>query len=166
MQVGYAYFDNGLSFRSSPGGSDLNPGDVFFLTTPTSQQLTDAFPGYTASVAKQQALAQYGAAVASGLTLNWSVTTTLSGTYAIDQVTQGYVNSEMVCILKYSVFTNKQTTRVWPDASGAYHTFSTDQFSTFAAEIGLYIDQLIAASQAALAGQTPTWPSSTVTINA
>lgn len=58
MGIGRAYFNNGLSFRTSDG-SDLAAGEVFFdnadaLNPPTAAQLSAVFPDYEAALAAAQ----------------------------------------------------------------------------------------------------------------
>lgn len=48
--MGQAYSNNGLSYRTSPGGADLRPGEVYFAEPPTTARLQTAFPSYTAAL--------------------------------------------------------------------------------------------------------------------
>jgi hypothetical protein len=49
----YAYSNNGLSFRLVESDYAAQTGEHIFVSTPTSDQLTSAFPGYAAAVAAQ-----------------------------------------------------------------------------------------------------------------
>lgn len=118
-----------------------------------------------ALTAKQQAQLQYATAVAAGLVVDWSTSTALNATYALDKTTQFNAMSEVVSINTNSAFTNGQQTKNWPDAGGTYHSFTVAQFKAFATQVALYLDNLVTALATASAGQTATWPSATVTIN-
>lgn len=114
--------------------------------------------------AAQAAAAQYAAALAAGLTLSWSTSTTLDGTYDIDPQTQAYISGEITSILMNGTFTNGQPTRVWLDAASAPHTFSIAQFKAFATQVALTVDALLTAQATAAAGGSATWPSASATI--
>jgi hypothetical protein len=123
----------------------------------------DAAPAPTAAEAAQ---ATYAAAIAAGLTATWSTSTTLNGTYALDQTTQFTMTAETVSILTNGTFTNGQTTRNWPNAAGAFQSFTLAQFKALASAIALYLDGLASALAVASAGGAASWPSATVTISA
>lgn len=127
---------------------------------PIQSQL-DAMKTY---VSNQQQAAQYGGVLSAGLVITSTATSILNGTYAVDSAAQFNINSEAVSILTNGNFTNGQTTKPWPDASGALHTFNATQFKTFATAISQYIDALLVTKQTLLAGQSASWPSSSVTI--
>jgi len=48
--MGYAYSNNGLSFRAWYNSSTITTGEVYFDHVPTTAELTAAFSGYTAAV--------------------------------------------------------------------------------------------------------------------
>lgn len=121
----------------------------------------DAAPTLTA-LATAEVL--YTTAISSGLTVTWSTSTALNGTYVLDGATQTNINFEVVSISVNSTFTNGTASRNWPDASGGFHTFNTTQFKAFATAVALYVDQLTAAVQTVQQGGTATWPSASVTI--
>ena len=45
MIVGYAYYDDGYSYRLS-WGDDIKPGEIWFQYQPSSDQLNAMFPNY------------------------------------------------------------------------------------------------------------------------
>lgn len=108
----------------------------------------------------------YNAAIAAGLTLNWTSTTALSGTYAIDPVTMGALTTEYNSLNANGVFPSGTAIKPWPDITGAKHLFSPPNFKLFAPALIKYVSQLGEALTNSLAGQVVTWPPSTVSINA
>jgi hypothetical protein len=106
----------------------------------------------------------YQTALNTGLAVTSTATAALNGTYAVDPTTQFNINSEVVSILTNGTFTNGQTTKPWPDASGAVHTFTTTQFKTFATAVSNYIDGLMTTRATLLAGGSASWPANTATI--
>lgn len=168
--LGQAYSSNGLSYRTSPGGDDLQSGEVFFASPPAPSDLAAAFPGYTAAVAARQVLAaanaQLATAMAAGLTVTWTASTLLNATYALDQTTQFNVTAETVSILVNGTFTNGQSTRNWPTiVTGSFVTMAVAQFKSLATATALYIDQCQTAYATAAAGGQATWPSANITIS-
>ncbi len=127
---------------------------------PTQTQL-NAMATY---VTNQQQAAQYNGLLTAGVTITSTATAALNGTYALDSQTQCAVNSEVLSITVNGVFTNGQTTKPWPDASGAVHAFTTTQFKAFATAVSNYVDGLVTARATLLAGQSVAWPVSTATI--
>lgn len=113
----------------------------------------------------QQAQAQYNAAIAAGLTVNWTTSTTLNGLYSLDDTARFNITAETVAILTNAVFTNGIASKNWPDTSNVFHSFNVSQFKAFATAVAKYVDDLASALSTASAGQTATWPSATVTIN-
>lgn len=101
--------------------------------------------------------------------VNSTGTPALDGVYAIDPKSQRNITAEALYIQTTTAqgsakFTNGQTTKAWYDTSGAAHTFTTAQFISFAEAIAAYVDGILAAQLAMAAGQTPTWPTSPLTI--
>lgn len=123
-------------------GNTVQP---YVAPTPTAQQI-------------------YESALSAGLTVNWTVSTSLSAIYDIDKAMQFNITAEQVSVLTNNVFANSQTTRNWPDKSGSYHLMTIAQFKKFSTAVAQYVDQLASCLVASEQGQTPTWPSSTVTI--
>ena len=102
---------------------------------------------------------QLADALASGVTLTWSASPALNGTYALDQITQANITAESVSMLMNNAFTSGQLQRYWPDVSGTPHQFTIAQFKLFATTIAAYVDSLNAAQ----AGQAA-WPSNAVSV--
>lgn len=121
-------------------------------------------PTQPALTTVQQAQKTYGSAIVTGITLTWSATTTLNGTYGIDPSARNNIVAEIDSILLNSSFTNGQQSRGWLDSSNIPHSFSIAQFKIFATTIAAYVDQLFAALQTASAGLATTWPSATVAV--
>lgn len=162
---GFAYSNNGLSFRAVDSAAECQSGEVYFAETPTMAQLQAAFTGYNAAISAQEAQATYAAAVTAGLTITSTGTPALDGTYALDQASQENIIAEQVCINTNGLFTNGQSTRAWPDKAGVFHTFpSIAEFKTFAIAVAAYVDALDGALAAAEQGGSPSWPSASVTI--
>jgi len=107
----------------------------------------------------------FAAALAVGLTVTWTTSTTLNGIYALDPATQFNITTEIVSILKNGTFTNGQATRGWPTTDSTYPVFTVAQFGALATIVALYVDALNAAQATALAGGSPTWPNASVTID-
>jgi|SRR5215469_3676589 len=103
---------------------------------------------------------QFDSATASGVTLSWSSSTGLNGTYAVDPTTQNNITAEGVSILMNNAFTNGQQTRYWPELNGTPHQFTVAQFKIFSTAIAAYVDSL----NAAMAGQAP-WPSNALSVS-
>jgi hypothetical protein len=105
-----------------------------------------------------------------GCAITSTATPALNGTYAIDPPSQQAITSEVLYVQVTASqgaakFTNGQTTKGWPDATGAPHTFTTAQFVAFAEGVGDVCRRPSGWGPAALAaGQQPTWPASPVAI--
>ena len=97
----------------------------------------------------------------SGLTITCSSNSTLDGTYACDTATVGFIQAEIMSLVKNGVFADGSSSVDWPDTAKALHTFNAAEFEAFAAAVGVFVAQirkcLIGVSGAAL-------PSSTATI--
>jgi hypothetical protein len=107
----------------------------------------------------QTSLQQFDQAISYGVTLIWTISTTLNGAYAIDPQTQNNITAETVSILLNNTFTNGQATRYWMDTQNSVHQFTIPQFKLFATTIAAYVSSL----HAALGGQAA-WPSNAITI--
>jgi hypothetical protein len=106
----------------------------------------------------------FDAAMASGITLTWTVSTALNDTYAIDTATQVRMLAERVSIAVNSTFTNGTTTLTWYGTTGTIHTMSVAQAGLFVKAIWQYLTALLIARSVSAGGGTPTWPSSAVSI--
>ena len=96
--AGYAYSNNGLSFRSWDDPNNLLAGESYFDASPTVQQLEGAFAGYDAAVAAAALPAQMQTVIMAGLTIacaqNASIcTSTIATTWALDQTTTDQIGS-------------------------------------------------------------------------
>jgi hypothetical protein len=83
---------------------------------------------------------QFAAGIAAGVTLVWSVSTTLNGLWDCDQQTQDQITAEMVSINTNGTFTNGAASRAWYDFGWTAHTFTVAQFKIFATAIGAHVD--------------------------
>lgn len=178
---------------SVPGLGDVHGADVgwtspdgaYMLATlikfvPPQGQSSTGDPSYTLSsttvtetyattptppLAPQEAAAvNYGSAIAAGIILTWSSSTTLNGTYAIDDRTMARLNSIWTVLLGNSAFPNNKTRQPWPLMSGAQVTFSAAQFRLFGTALSNYLAALDEARVAQAGGGNPTWPSSAVSV--
>lgn len=89
----------------------------------------------------------------------------LNGAYSLSADARALITSEVVFIattkqLGAAKFTNGETTEHWPDASGAMHLFTVDDFTAFAMAVAQFFDAVTMAEQA---GSTA-WPAQPVTI--
>lgn len=111
----------------------FDPGTGLTLQSDTGQVVyAPAAPALTVT--------QQGAtAIASGITITWSASTPLNGTYAMDVPTQSNVQAELLAILVNGTFTNGTAAIAWPDVSGTLHTFSVAQFKILATVLGTYV---------------------------
>jgi hypothetical protein len=102
----------------------------------------------------QQALTM----LATGCQIASTSTPTLNGTYALDPVSQGMVQAEVVSLLLNSVFTNGTTTLDYPYKSGTPHAFSVTEFKAFATALAQFVTTLtnIAASNSGTLPPQPT----------
>lgn len=108
---------------------------------------------------------KYATTIGAGLAITWTTSTALNATYTIDQQTQIFIAAEMISIVANNQFTNGATTRQWPDATGTLRTVTIAQFRQLALAVLRYVQNLYLAMLTAQNGGTPTWPSSSVTIN-
>lgn len=142
-----------------PGAEWTLSGDTYagitWLDTKQTQPTEAAIDAYVAPLPAP-----------SSVQVNSTSTPALNGVYAFDSQSAQNITSEALYIQVTTAqgaakFTNGQTTKPWPDTSGALHTFTTTQFITFAEAIAQFTDSVVTASQAA---GTPTWPSGPITI--
>lgn len=52
--MGFAYSNDGLSYRAVSNDMPLAPGEVLFEDTPTAAELQSAFPNYSTAIAGVQ----------------------------------------------------------------------------------------------------------------
>ena len=156
----YAYSNNGLSFRAITSSADLEAGEVEFNGLATSAELAAAFSGYTAAVAAQQVPINAAAALAGGLAVTSTSTSSLNGTYAVDSNTTAEINAEITSILLNTTFTDGTTALAWPDVTGAAHSFNVAQFKALATAIASFVTSVNKYAR----GQLSSLPPSTAVI--
>ena len=106
----------------------------------------------------------YANAIAAGITLTWTSSTTLNGTYALDQTSMGKLNTIWTVVLANGTFPNGTALQPWHRADGTAVTFSSPQFKAFGTAVSKDIAQLDAAQISQAGGGNPTWPSNAVLI--
>jgi hypothetical protein len=120
------------------------------------------YVAWQAYLSAQQA---YNAALAAGIAITSTGTSSLNGTYACDKGTQQNIVAEQVYISNEGTFTNGGTTMAWPDVSGTYHTFpSTTEFTAFAKAVAQYVQALATALAVVRGGGSWSAPSNAYTI--
>ena len=159
---------DGASIPADPRNAD-DQAYLQWLSSGCSGPCTpDPAPAPPAPTPQQQ----YAAAVAAGLTITWQTSTTLNATYPLgnDPITQTPIAVEALAelsnIAAKGTFISGQTTRNWPDATGAFHSFTVAQFQAMYGACAAYLDALATALGAALLPKG-TWvpPSATVTLD-
>lgn len=110
--------------------------------------------------AAQSATASASAALAAGIEITSTGTPALNGTYACDPLSQADIVAIETSLNAGKGFPGGATTFNYPDASGALHVFSEDNFTDFAAAIR----DFVYGCKAVMAGQMATLPSAAVTI--
>jgi hypothetical protein len=135
-----------------------NPSYVLNGTTVTETYATVPLPS--------AALAQtnYDKAIAAGIILTWTTSTTLNGTYAVDERTMAKLNSIWTVVLGNNAFPNNKTRQPWKQVDGTQVTFATGPFKSFCVALSNYIAALDEAHTAQAGGGNPTWPSNLVTV--
>lgn len=148
------------SVNNRPVGYQVDVGRIW---------VTDGSPTPAPYVAPSPTAAQtYASALNGGVTVTWTTSTSLNGTYAVDQDMQNHIVAERVSTDVNNTFANKRTTRSWPLMTSplAFVTMTTAQFNAFATAIAQYVDALADAYTTAAAGGQATWPSSSITVSA
>jgi hypothetical protein len=114
---------------------------------------------------RQVAQINYNNAINAGLTLTWTTSTTLNGTYAIDPQATHNVNLVWTFVLANNAFPGGRTRQHLTLLDGTTQIqMSITQFPLYAAPIMKYLDDLDIARLAQAAGGSPTWPSNSVSI--
>jgi hypothetical protein len=97
------------------------------------------------TAAQQQAAAiaaaeaAYAAAIAAGIQITSTSSPALNGSYAIDQTAQDAMTEVVTGIADGEGLPGGGATFIYPDASGAPHTFTAAQFTTFAVVVRNYV---------------------------
>lgn len=112
----------------------------------------------------QSPRSKYAAALAAGLAVVWSASTSLNATFACDQTAQFNFMAETVEINTTGTCTNGQASRNWPTLAGGFVSLTAAQIKALSIAVAAYIDGLIGAMQTESAGGTPSWPTATVTV--
>jgi hypothetical protein len=113
--------------------------------------------------AAQVAQAAAGAALASGLVVTSTGTSSLNGTYSVNPTSIGNVNAVVTYILLNGTFPKGASTFGWADASGGLHVFPN--VTVFKAFATAFADYVSAVSEYADSGGTVgSIPSNAVTI--
>jgi hypothetical protein len=133
--MGQAYSNNGLSYRTSPGGADLQSGEVFFAAPPTTSQLEASFPGYAAAKSAQNTQASIEAAIMAGLQIVCTSNSALNGTYGIDASSLANISGVAAGIASRNRIPGGGTTFNYGDINGGLHAFSGPEFLNFAAAV-------------------------------
>lgn len=143
-----------------PGGQQATGAPTYSVTNFACSQsyTTIAIPNNIA------AQANYSAALNAGITLTWSVSTLLNGTYALDSVTQIRMLAERLSVAVNSTFTNGTTTLTWYQSNGTSVSLSTSQAGAFIKAVWQYLTAIWVAQNQQAAGGNPTWPSASVNV--
>lgn len=121
----------------------------------------DVVPPAAVTLTAAQTLAlQAQAALSNGLAVTSTATSTLNGTYAVDDTAQNHVMAEITSIMLDGTFADGTTSVAWIDTAGGSHTFTVAQFKTFASALSSYVANLTKC----MLGQITTLPSATATI--
>jgi hypothetical protein len=125
--------------------------------------VTQTFPTQAIPPA-QLATTQYQAAIQTGATLTWTVSTTLNATYTIDSTSLILLLVEAASLLAFATFTNGTTSTQWADTTGTLHTVTVAQFKALFLAIFKYIRSLQLTQIQQAAGGNPTWPSASISV--
>lgn len=158
--MGFAYSNDGLSYRHVEADWPLAAGETYFAEEPTPDAIDAAFPGHAVAALAAAAPGQYAQLVAGGLSVTSTGSPALSGVYATDQ------NAEFnITALQTAILTNAS---LWGGyyrlRSGARVTMTAEQFTAIATAIFAFVQACDAALENALLGETPSWPETAVTI--
>lgn len=104
----------------------------------------------------------YATRLAAGLIVVGS--SSLNGTYALDQVAQNRLSAIIAGIAAGQGIPGGGVTFSHPDISGIPHSFNAAQITALAKAARDYLYALILAHAAAAAGQAPAWPNNQVTL--
>ena len=154
----YAHVSNGVVVEvfSPPGTHTIadcfEPGlAAQFVPIPAGAV---ALPGFTAAVSGGvwtftapvpvvPTLAQQAqAAIGAGLAITSTGTPALSATYPVDAASQDHMVAEMTALLAVGTFADGTASVVWPDITGAPHTFNAAEFKALALAAGAYVAAL------------------------
>jgi hypothetical protein len=138
-----------------PGGQQISGPPTYSIL---GGVVTQTYPTQPIP-APQVAAALYNAALQAGLTITWSISTALNGTYALD------TNTQVTLIGAYLASQNFTRPPIaWYLMNGTAVSFTTAQANHFGAAVWGYLNSLRAAQAVAAAGGNPTWPSNSVNV--
>jgi hypothetical protein len=103
---------------------------------------------------------QAGNLLAAGCQINSTSTPSLNGVYSCSASAQSFTQAEVISILLNNTFTDGTTSIAWLDMSGNPHTFTIDQFKSFASGIASFVT----ACQRCITGQSTSLPTEPITI--
>lgn len=147
-----------------PPQGQMNTGDPSYTlsgTVLTETYATVPLPPPTPAAA---AATNYQNAIFAGIVLTWTTSTTLNGTYALDQITMGKLNSIWTVVLANGTFPNGTALQPWHRMDGTSVTMSSPQFKAFGTAVSKYVAALDAAQFSQAGGGSPTWPSNAVSV--
>jgi hypothetical protein len=105
------------------------------------------------------------AEIAGGITLTSAGTPALDAVYALDSTSTAQVFQLGTYAAQFGVFPDQTTTFQYPDATGAPHAFPVAAFIAFFHAVALFVTVVNQQAQIMRGGGTPSWPSSSVTID-
>ena len=137
--MGFAYSNNGMTFRAWNSPSGLLPGEVYFAGPPDALQLGAAFPAYGTIPLAQQA----AAALAAGLSIALSGSLTLAATtFPTDPTTTGKIAAVVTTLLATGAFPGGATSYPMKDVAGTWHSFTAGQYTKVAGALAAYVAAL------------------------
>jgi len=118
--MGYAYSNNGASFRAWNDPANLLPGEVYFAAPPTAAQLAAAFPAYGSVTPAQEAAAFLNTGTCAIASASMPA---VNGTYAIDPASRATMGEVALGIQAGDGLPGGGASFIYDDALGA-HTFA------------------------------------------
>ncbi len=159
--MGFAYSNNGLSWRAWDDPNALANGEIYFDLRPTDSQLISSFPGYTDAKAKADLKEEAGSALLVGLTVLSTGTPAINGTYGVGATSLTRINAVSTYIMVNAKFPIGLSEFPMLDTDGMTHLFpNISLFQAWATAIADYVATL---DMILLTG-TGSIPPSTVTI--
>ena len=115
-------------------------GEVVFPDVATPAALTAAFAGYAAAAAAAAATLAGIEALAAGVPIQSTSTSSLNATYSCDGGSQANINATVTYILLNGTFPGGGSTMPWADVTGAIHVFpNVAVFKGFATATANYV---------------------------
>jgi hypothetical protein len=102
--------------------------------------------------------------IAAGITLTSTGNPGLNATYALDAVSTAQIYQIGLFASQFGVFPSGGTTQPYPDATGAPHSFSIDQFVAFLRAVAPLVSALTTQAAIMAHGGPPAWPTQAATI--